>query len=340
MRTFLVAAATCFPLLLALGACSDNTDPSASASSSSGRSGSSGSSSGDGVDGSSGSSGASSSSGSSSGSGPRSTYPCEPGRSEKPIRIVAGNISNGNAQTYDDGTGLRIFKALTADIALVQEMNYGNDGEEAMRSFVDAGFGAEYSWFRGNGTSIPNGIVSRYPIVDTGQADDPDSSNTRTFVWARIDVPGDHDVLAVSVHLSTDAPKRRPQVETLLGMIDGVVRDGDLLVLGGDFNTDSRDATGVPALAVRFEVNGPYPADGEGNPNTNASRGKPYDWVVADSELEARSIQTTLGERTYEHGLVFDARIDVDRSQVQGVQASDSDGHQHMAVLRTFAVCE
>lgn len=324
MRTFLVAAAACFPLLLALAACSDNTDPGASASSSSGRTGSS----------------SSGNSSSSSGSGAIGTYPCEDGTTEKPIRIAAGNISNGDAQNYDDGTGLRIFKALDADIALVQEMNYGSDDEAAMRSFVDTGFGADHSWFRGRGTSIPNGIVSRYPILETGQADDPDSNNTRTFVWARIDVPGDRDVLAVSVHLATDAPKRRPQVETLLGMIEGAYRAGDLLVLGGDFNTDSRDATGMPALAERFEVAGPYPADGEGNPNTNASRGKPYDWVVADADLQARSIQTTFGERTYEHGLVFDSRVEVDRSQAEGVQASDSDEHQHMAVLRTFAVCE
>ena len=40
------------------------------------------------------------------------------------IRIVAGNITSGNGQNYNEGHGIRIFQGLKPDIILIQEFNY------------------------------------------------------------------------------------------------------------------------------------------------------------------------------------------------------------------------
>lgn len=118
------------------------------------------------------------------------------------LRVIVANTTSGNNQTYDPGEGLRIFQGLHPDITLVQEFNYGNNSEAAIRGFVSTAFGTAFSYFRESGFQIPNGIVSRYPIVASGSWTDPSVSN-RGFAWARIDLPGPRDLWAVSIHLLT-----------------------------------------------------------------------------------------------------------------------------------------
>lgn len=339
MRFLFVASIV--PIFVALVACSDRENPDSDGSSSGGKSSSGEQSS------SSSSSGGSSSSSSGSSGGPRN-FACPTGTREKTLRIVAGNISNGNAQSYDDGSGLRIFKALAPDIALVQEMNYGSNSADDHAAFVATGFGDGYSYQRGanvaNG-SISNGVVTRFPILDEGEEIDTQVGGTRTYVWARVNVPGDRDVLAISVHFSTDAGKRTTEANEVNAMVDALHRDSDLVVLGGDFNTDTRESEGVSTLSARFVTTGPYPSDEDGNDGTNTNRllegkDKPYDWVVGDSALAERSRRTTIGPIEFLDGLVFDSRVFSDLSLMPGVLQTDSELHQHMAVARTFAVCE
>ena len=47
------------------------------------------------------------------------------------------------------------------------------------------------------------------PILDSGSWDDTLSPN-RDFAWARIDVPGPHDLWAVSLHLLTSSTANSP----------------------------------------------------------------------------------------------------------------------------------
>src|SRR4051812_42931062 len=64
------------------------------------------------------------------------------------IRVVTGNISSGNDQSYDPGHGIRIFRGLKPDVALIQEFNFGDNSTRAIRSFVDTAFGKEFHYFR------------------------------------------------------------------------------------------------------------------------------------------------------------------------------------------------
>jgi endonuclease/exonuclease/phosphatase family metal-dependent hydrolase len=273
----------------------------------------------------------------------RAPGPCDGGVPSQTLRIVAANLSSGNAQSYDEGSGARILRALKPDVALMQEFNYKSGSNADMAEFVDATFGATYDFFRGDpGNQIPNGIVSRYPIRAAGNWVDP-RVNNRTFVWARIDIPGDVDLFAVSVHfLTSSSNERRLEAESLISQLNAAAPAGSVFVtIGGDFNTDNRSETALTSLAARVGVVGPYPADQMGNDNTSAPRSRPYDWVTVDPMLASRQVPTVLRSVSLTNGLVFDTRVYSPLSELMppllgGESAATN--MQHMAVVRDFAV--
>jgi endonuclease/exonuclease/phosphatase family metal-dependent hydrolase len=151
---------------------------------------------------------------------------------------MAANITSGNLQSYDPGHGIRIFQGLKPDIVLIQEFNYGNNSDASIRRFVNTTFGTEFTYARENGAQIPNGVISRWPITEKGVWED-DASPNREFVWARIDIPGENDLWAISVHLLTNKAKRPGEASQLVRYVEAKVRASDFLVIGGDFRSSS-----------------------------------------------------------------------------------------------------
>ncbi|MBX3225875.1 MAG: endonuclease/exonuclease/phosphatase family protein [Labilithrix sp.] len=282
----------------------------------------------------------SSSSGGSSGAPKRDggTEGGSPPGSAANVRVVAGNLTSGDRPTYDEGPGSRIFKGLRADIALVQELNVGDKSDAALRGWVTETFGADYNYYReaGTGLNIPNGVVSRFPILESGRwPDAPD----RGFVYAKLDVPGDRDLWAVSVHLLTaNATTRNNSARDLVAKLKEVVKDGEYVIVGGDLNTDTRGETCITTLDEIVDAKGAQPADADGNGNTNAPRGKPYDWVLASPNLAPHQVPTVIGANSFEKGLVFDSRVYTPLADVAPVMATDSSAKnmQHMAVVKDF----
>ncbi len=255
--------------------------------------------------------------------------------------MLAGNISSGNLQSYDDGPGNRILQGLKPDIAMLQELNVGNNTTAEYRAWVTANFGSSFSYFVESGKNIPNGIVSRYPILEANVWDDSQLTD-REFVWAMIDIPGDTNLLAVSVHLkasSSDSGTRNTQATNLRTYIQGKATHGEYVVIGGDFNTDNRTESCIGTLSTLFKTTAPWPADQANNTNTNAAQAKPYDWVLASTSLAARTTPLVIGTNTHTNGLVFDSRDYSPLSAVSPVQSGDSGvtGMQHMAVIRAFS---
>lgn len=260
---------------------------------------------------------------------------------EARVRLMAANITSGEMQSYED-PGIRIFKALEPDIVLIQEFRYRDDTPSDIRQLVDLAFGEEFHYYREDGRGLPNGVVSRYPILAAGEWEDSRISN-RDFAWARIDVPGPIDLWAVSVHLKAgrDNPsrtKRFAQMQELAELIRQHVPEGDYLALGGDFNTQHVGEPGFSFLAELLVHAAPFPADTEGNTSTNSRRSKPYDWVLADLDLHALEVPVLIGSRSFPSGLVFDSRQYTPLAEVAPVQRGDSAvaGMQHMAVVRDF----
>jgi hypothetical protein len=186
--------------------------------------------------------------------------------------------------------------------------------------------------------AIPNGIVSRYPILEAGEWDDPQVSN-RGFAWARLDVPGAIDLWAVSLHLLTSSVgDREAEATALVAYVQQKVPAGDYLVIGGDFNTGTRTEACLTTLAAIVDTGAPYPVDQAGNSNTSANRSKPLDWVLADPDLRALQIPVVIGLQSFPDGLVFDSRVYTPLADVAPVQQGDSGATnmQHMAVVKDF----
>jgi endonuclease/exonuclease/phosphatase family metal-dependent hydrolase len=257
------------------------------------------------------------------------------------LRIVAANLSSGNFQRYE-APGIRILQGLDADLVLIQEFSYVNEpvfefGD--LRGFVAGTFGEEFSYYVGAG-NLPNGIVSRYPILEAGTWDDVTLSN-RGFDYARIDIPGSRDLWAVSVHLKASrgaAAQRNAQAVALVGFVVAHVPDEDYLVIGGDLNTWSRAEASLDTLSAVVVTSAPWPADGAGEGDTNADRTRPYDWVLPDVDLVEHQVPVGIGAQSFASGLVVDTRVYAPLSDLAPALVGDSGatGMQHMAVVRDF----
>ena len=258
------------------------------------------------------------------------------------IRTMAANTTSGNAQSYEE-PGTRIFQGLQPDIVMIQEFQVNNNtSAQILRSWVDTTFGADFSFFCENYTGIPNGVISRWPIVSSGSWDDT-TIGDRGFAWARIDIPGDKNLWVVSVHLkasSASASQRQSQAQQLVTYIEANVPADDYLLIGGDCNTYSYTEACLGTLGEIVDVSAPRPVDQAGDAGTNSGRYSPYDWVMAEPELDALEVPVTIGGLSFPSGLVFDSRVFSDLSLVSPVQLGDSGvyGMQHMAVVRSFQV--
>jgi hypothetical protein len=267
---------------------------------------------------------------------------CSLAAADEVIRIMAANITSGNNQSYDPGEGIRIFQGLDPDIVLIQEFNYSGNSPANFRSFVDNAFGMEFSYFReGGDEQIPNGVISRYPIIQSGEWIDAQVNN-RDFAWARIDIPGDKDLWAVSVHfLTSNASERNAQATALVGFIQANIPAADYLVVGGDFNTSSFTESALNTLSSIVNTSG-RPNDQDGDTGTNSSRSSPYDQVLPDPDLNSLETAVVISGHsfTYPDGLVFDSRVFTPLYSVSPVLGGDSSasGMQHMAVIRDFQI--
>lgn len=252
---------------------------------------------------------------------------------------MAANLT-GNSQKYD-ASGIRIFQGLRPDIVAIQEFNYAGNSAAEIRQFVTTAFGPDFFHFREAGAQIPNGIISRWPIVASGEWPDPQVSN-RDFVWARLDLPGPDDLYVVSVHLhsSGGANSRRLEAEAVKTRVTANFPAGAYVIVAGDLNVDSRSEAALDVFKT-FLVDNPVPTDQAGDPDTNNPRSKPYDYILSSANWRTNHVPLVLGagtaaERRFTNGLVFDSRVFAPLPLVAPVQAADSANAQHMAVLKDF----
>ena len=235
-------------------------------------------------------------------------------------RLMAANITSGSNQAYED-PGIRIFQGLLPDVVLVQEFNYR---QGTLRDLVDDAFGTKYSFYVEPTGAIPNGIVSRFPILDSGTWVDP-STTDRGFAWAYIDLPGATELFAVSLHLlTTGATQRDAEAQAVVSYVQANAPAGAYVAIGGDFNTDATTEAALVELANVVVVSPPIPVDQEGNSNTSTNRNRPHDWLLASPSLDAQKVTVWVGSSLYPSGLVFDSRVYTPLAEVAPVLATDS----------------
>ncbi len=295
--------------------------------------------------------------------------------SEIHIRAVAGNISTGNYQSYDPGEGIRIFQGLKGDIMMVQEFNYKDNSENDYKEFVETVF-QDPECFENNrcfyevgtGAVIPNGVVSRFPVLDWGELPDPAGGvdTTRHLNWAILDIPGNKDLFVVSVHLRTSPGSDQVrEAEVVVNYIQSVKEEAHYLgyyfMVGGDFNGPTsacdNDTTDGWGLYNTFNVCDPFPVGEDGDSDTSANRSKHNDWLLVSADLSAFQVSTDYCAESnsndckrYPHGLVMDTR-DFTQSELdtyfsptgfdnKTLSVDDSSGNsmQHMAIIKDFVI--
>lgn len=250
-------------------------------------------------------------------------------------RIMAANITSGNYQAYE-APGIRIFQGLQPDIVGIQEFNYRSG---TLRQLVDTAFGTGFYYYvEPGGESIPNGVVSRWPIIAAGEWNDPYVAD-RDFAWATIDVPGPRNLHVVSVHLwsSGGASGRNNEAIVLTNRIRSTFPADDFIVLAGDLNTDSRTEAAVTTLKSILRDTR-VPADKNNNDKTNEPRSKPYDYVLPNAVLDSNHVAVLIDGFTYTNGLVFDSAVWHDATLPAPILPGDShvSGMQHMPVVKDF----
>jgi endonuclease/exonuclease/phosphatase family metal-dependent hydrolase len=264
------------------------------------------------------------------------------------VRIMAANLTSGNNQRYESA-GLDIFKGLKPDVVCVQEFNYastnglGTGTPAAMREMVDSAFGTNFSYFRESGYAIPNGIISRYPIVASGSWIDSDTGmNDRGFAWTQIHLPGTNDLYVVSIHIkasSDSASRRGAEALELAALIHTNFPANAWIVVAGDCNTYSQSEACMNTF-TSYLSDQPIPADQNGGMHTNAGRNERYDRVMPSFSFTNLQVPVTVGTSTFNNGLVFDSRITPYLIGVSPIQPTDSgaSGMQHMGIVKDFKI--
>jgi endonuclease/exonuclease/phosphatase family metal-dependent hydrolase len=255
------------------------------------------------------------------------------------VRVLASNLTP-NSQEYEP-PAIRILQALKPDVVAMQEFNYSNNTPAQLRAFIDTAFGTNFQYYRetNSGYSIPNGIVSRFPIAAAGSWDDT-LIGDRGFAWARLDLPGSNDLWVVSVHLkasSSSASTRSSQATNLKNLIAANIPSNAWLVVAGDMNLENRSEAALTTLKTILS-DAPVPTDQSTNANTNTGRTKPYDLVLPGFTFATNFTPSVVGGLTFSNGLVFDSRVFAPLAAVPPVQAADSGIPQHMAVIKDFRV--
>lgn len=220
------------------------------------------------------------------------------------FRAVAANLTSDNKQTYSpdngnhsnpEGAGARILKALKPDIVMIQEFNT----TVPVRQWINKTFGEEFVFTQEKGMQIPNGIISRFPIIESGSWDDP-VLNNREFAWAHLRLPEKRDLWVVSVHLhSKGESSRATQATALAKFIQENVPKEALLLVGGDLNTRTTVESCFKELAAVVVIPEKPPADQNGDISTNRPRNRPYDWVLANPLLEKSAVPVKLADREF-----------------------------------------
>jgi endonuclease/exonuclease/phosphatase family metal-dependent hydrolase len=261
------------------------------------------------------------------------------------IRAIAANLTSENKQSYSpdngnhsnpEGAGARILKGLKPDIVMIQEFNT----TIPKRQWVNETFGEEFCFISEDGMQIPNGIISRFPMLESGVWDDP-VLNNREFVWAHLRLPGNKDLWVISVHFhSKGEASRATQAKALMGNVIKNIPKDAMLIIGGDLNTASIREKGLQELSAIVNIPENPPTDQYGVNMTNANRNRPYDWVLTSAPLTKVEIPTIVAGQNFLHGLVFDSRTFTPLNDVPPVLAGDSGvpNMQHMAVVRDFLI--
>lgn len=259
--------------------------------------------------------------------------------------IAAANLSSQVSVCYPEyvGASRRLLRGMSPDVIAIQEFKAPD--MEAYSNLVEEIFGP--GWYvtaesMNAGCDLPNGIISRWPILDAGEWDDLELAD-RDFAWATIDLPGTQKLHVVSVHLKasdsgTDRARREHQARQITNYVAQMGwPESDFVVVAGDLNQASRNESALAVLTNVFS-DAMQPSDQLGNRNTNIPRGRPYDYVLPNAPLAALHRPLPFGGFIFSGGMIFDSRVWNPPPAPVLPNDSAAIGVQHLGVLKLFAL--
>jgi len=251
--------------------------------------------------------------------------------------LTAGtNIVDGTF-AYDE-SAMRIIKRLRPDVLAIQEWKITN---ASYRAFVDEILGPEYEFYlepEGDANPIPNGVISRWPIVASNEWSDT-YVGARDYVHAKINLPGPADLNVVSVHFKAGAPDAATRLNEARELTNYIATAGflstDFLVIAGDLNVTGRTETTFRVI-TQIVTDAHSPADQNGNLNSNLGRGSPYDHVLPNNLLDAQYLGLNVAGFNYTNGMIFDSEQFSDHLLPALVKDSYTTNRTHLAVMKLF----
>lgn len=251
--------------------------------------------------------------------------------------LTAGtNIVDGTF-AYDE-SAMRIIKRLRPDVLAIQEWKITN---ASYRAFVDEVLGPEYEFYlepEGDANPIPNGVISRYPIVASNEWTDS-YVGSRDHVHVRIDLPGPKDLNLVSVHFKAGAPDAATRLNEARELTNYIANAGfsagHYLAIAGDLNITGRTETTFLVL-TQIVTDAHQPADKNFDVNSNLGRGSPYDHVLPNELLDDDHVELNFDGFAYTNGMIFDSRQFADHLLPALVEDSFTTNRTHLAVMKLF----
>lgn len=162
-----------------------------------------------------------------------------------PVRVASWNV-------YIRNPAARVVAAVRsvdADVVGLVEVN----PRQAARLDADAALHARYRTV----LMVPaanRGLLSRYPLIDSGVGEDPSGRSGSDLLWVRLDLGGGRRLTVVVAHtlpaeaspsstlpLHWDARPRDAEIAYTKAFVDARVAAGERVVLMGDFNVTDRE---------------------------------------------------------------------------------------------------
>ncbi len=229
-----------------------------------------------------------------------------------PLTIATANLSDNRTQAYED-PAIRILQALQPDILAIQEFNYKAGTSQDLARLLSRSRRPLRP--RKGGARLPNGIISRYPILAHGQWGGSLPSRTAACSGPPSPSPAPGRFTSSASIWSSATPPAAPPRPGTSSASSATASPDDYVVLCGDFNTTSRAAEALAVLTAWFDDSA-QPADQNGNPHTNAPRTRPYDYVLPNPALARHHAPTILD------GLVFPGGLCLRHQPLESAPAS------------------
>ena len=213
-----------------------------------------------------------------------------------PLKVMSYNIHSGyNVDGRQDFEAIAsVIEDSGADIIGMQEVSRGRlmDGSADMTGWLSRRLEMEALFLGTHGPIWGNALLSRYPIIESGEGELPQEGTTikRGYLWALIDIGEDEPLMVIVTHLHhivEDSQVRQDQVPALLDLWNG---QGHTILMG-DLNAEPDSAEMILISGAGLVDSWAEAGTGNGYTYGAADPFKRIDFLWHSPDLEVSEIE-------------------------------------------------